>query len=281
MIDSRRTLANAPTEYIDAGGVTFAYRRLGTGAGQPLILLQHFTGTMDSWDPAVVDGLAEERPVVVFDNTGVGRSSGRTPDTVEQMAADATAFIKALQCDSVDLLGFSLGGMVAQVVAAHEPSLVRKLLLVGTAPQGGEEHLLAVFAEAQTHEEAPDVRLPLMFTASATSQSAGLAFIYRTRTRTVDRDPDSGEFIVGQQAKALIGWCAAKDTDDAYLKAIRQPVLIVSGKEDTMLPAVNAYKLFEGLANAQLILYSDAGHGALFQFPDRFVRQAAIFLAEP
>jgi pimeloyl-ACP methyl ester carboxylesterase len=159
----------------------------------------------------VVNALAKDRPVIVFNNAGLGHSSGTTPDNVAQMAADAARFIAALHFSKVDLLGYSLGGMVAQVLAAEHPKLVRKLLLVGTAPQGGEEHLMEVLKEAQSHKEAPDPRLPLFFTPSAASQAAGVAFLKRASARTADRDPDSGQAIMGQQVKAIIGWCATKD----------------------------------------------------------------------
>jgi pimeloyl-ACP methyl ester carboxylesterase len=205
-------LETAPTEFVEAAGTRFAYRRLGPRDGTPLVCLQHFSGTMDAWDPAVVNALAEDRPVIVFDNTGLGNSSGATPDNVAQMAADAESFISALGFTRVDLLGYSLGGMVAQILAAEHPKLVRKVLLVGTAPQGGEEHLMEVLKEAQSHKEAPDPRLPLFFTPSAASQAAGLAFLKRASARRADRDRDSGEAIMAQQAKALIGWCAAKLT---------------------------------------------------------------------
>jgi pimeloyl-ACP methyl ester carboxylesterase len=173
------SLEDAPTKFVEASGITFAYRRLGTPHGTPLICLQHFTGTMDSWDPAVVNGLAEDRPVIVFDNTGVGRSNGKTPDNVTGMAAHAGEFITALGFARVDLLGYSLGGFVAQTLATKSHGLVQKLILVGTAPQGGEEHLLKVVEEAFSQKEAPDVRLPLFFTSSAPSQAAGRAFLKR------------------------------------------------------------------------------------------------------
>lgn len=233
---------------------------------------------MDSWDPAVVNALAEGRPVIVFDNKGLGKSSGATPDSVAPMAVDAASFISALGFTTVDLLGYSLGGMIAQILAAEHPKLIRKVLLVGTAPQGGEEHLMEVLKEAQSHKEAPDPRLPLFFTSSAASQAAGLAFLKRASARTVDRDPDSGEAVMAQQAKALIGWCANKDPGNKILGSIDQPVLIVSGSNDTMLPDSNAYFMFKHLRNTQLILYPDAGHGALFQYPGRFVSHAALFL---
>ena len=271
-------LETAPTEFISASGVQFAYRRLGTADGTPLILLQHFTGHMDSWDPAVVNGLAAIRPVVVFDNTGVGKSSGKTPDNVAQMATDAGRFITALELSKVDLLGFSLGGFVAQVLAVKKPRLVRKMVLVGTAPQGGEEHLLKVVEEAFSHKEAPDVRLPLFFTPSEKSQEAGRAFIKRAAVRTADRDPESGDGVRNPQAKALIDWCASKDPQNSILAALGQPVLVVSGSDDTMLPVGNAYYMFKHLKNAQLILYPDSGHGALFQNSKLFVEHVTLFL---
>jgi len=216
--------------------------------------------------------------VIVFDNTGVGESSGKTPDNVAQMTTDTERFIATLGLAKVDLLGFSLGGFVAQALAAKNPGLVRKMILVGTAPQGGEEHLLKVVKEAFSHKEAPDVRLPLFFTPSEASQAAGRAFIKRASVRTVDRDPESGEAVRDPQAKALIDWCASKDPKNSILEGIGHPVLVVSGSNDTMLPDGNAYFMFKHLKNAQLILYPDSGHGALFQYSRLFVDHVVLFL---
>jgi len=271
-------LETAPTQYVETGGIRFAYRRFGRADGVPLICLQHFSGHMDSWDPAVVNALARDRPVVVFDNAGVGKSSGQTPDNVAQMTADARRFLAALGVERVDLLGYSLGGFIAQKLAADFADLVRRLVLVGTAPQGGEEHLLAVLKEAYAHKEAPDPRLPLFFTPSQASQAAGLAFLKRSRARTADRDPDSGKAITDPQARALIAWCATKDPQNSILKSIRQPALVVSGSNDTMLPDQNAYFLFKHLSNARLVLLPDSGHGVLFQYPELFVTQVTLFL---
>jgi pimeloyl-ACP methyl ester carboxylesterase len=269
-----------PTEFIEAAGITFAYRTLGTPNGTPLVLLQHFTGHMDSWDPAVVNGLAKDRFVVVFDNAGVGQSGGRTPDSVAQMAADAEHFMAALGVSTVDLLGFSLGGCVAQQLATTYPGRVRRTVLVGTAPQGGEEHLLAVVDEARAHTEAPDIRLPLFFTPSQASQTAGRAFLTRASARTVDRDRDNADSIAEPQAKALITWCATKDPEHSVLRRIEQPVLVVCGSDDTMLPDQNSYFMFKHLKNAQLVLYPDSGHGALFQYHDLFVSHLSLFLTD-
>ncbi|PBC24688.1 MULTISPECIES: alpha/beta hydrolase [unclassified Mesorhizobium] len=272
------TLETAPTRYIEGGGIRFAYRRLGPSTGTVLVLLQHFSGNIDAWDPAVVNVLATDRPVIAFDNTGVGRSTGQTPDNIVAMARDAVAFIKLLGLSEVDLLGFSLGGCVAQQIAAEHGRLVRKLILVGMAPRGGEEHLLTVLQDAFSQTYAPDVRLPLFFTKSSASQSAGLAFLKRAKVRQEDRDTDNGGAVTDPQAKALITWCATPDPEHALLRAIHQPALVVSGSRDTMLPADNAYAMFKALSNAQLVLYPDSGHGALFQYHELFVGHVRTFL---
>ncbi len=247
-----------------------------------MVLLQHFSGNIDAWDPAVVNALAADRPVIAFDNAGVGRSTGQTPDNVAAMARDAVAFIDLLGFSEVDLLGFSLGGCVAQQIAAEHERLVRKLILVGTAPKGGEEHLLAVLQEAFSQTDAPDPRLPLFFTNSSASRSSGLAFLKRTKVRKDDRDTDNGSAVTDPQAKALITWCATPDPGHAILRAIRQPALVVSGSHDTMLPANNAYAMFKELSNAQLVLYPNSGHGALFQHHEIFVSHVRTFLnAQP
>ena len=272
------TLETAPTHYVEGHGIRFAYRRLGPSTGTPLILLQHFSGNIDAWDPAVVNALAADRPVIAFDNAGVGLSTGQTPDNVATMARDAVDFINVLGLSEVDLLGFSLGGCVAQQIAAEHGRLVRKLILVGTAPKGGEEHLLATLQDAFSQTDAPDPRLPLFFTKSPASQSAGLSFLKRAKVRTEDRDTENGSAVTDPQAKAVITWCATPDPEHATLRAINQPALVVSGSHDTMVPADNAYAMFKALSDAQLILYPDSGHGALFQYHALFVSHVRTFL---
>ncbi len=273
-------LETTPTKFVETDGIQFAYRSFGNESGTPLVFLQHFSGTMDDWDPAVVNGIAKERPVVVFDNTGVGKSSGKTPDNIPQMAADAAHFISALGLKNVDLLGFSLGGLVAQQLAFDHPELVRRIVLAGTAPQGGEEHLLKVLSDAFSQKATSDPRLYLFFTQSEASQAAGRAFLERANFRKVDRDPPSGKEVTDPQAKAIITWCVMKDPEQLILKAISQPVLVVNGSNDIMLPTGNSYVMFKHLRDAKLILYPDSGHGALFQYAEDFVYQTTRFLTE-
>jgi len=271
------SLETEQTRFVDANGIRFAYRSFGQTEGVPLVFLQHFTGTMDSWDPALVNPLAATRPVIVFNNTGVGTSSGTTPDSVEQMAADAATFIEALGLKQVDLLGFSLGGFIAQALAAQKPQLMRKLIVAGSAPRGGEEHLLAVLEDALSRG-VPDPRVPLFFTPSEASQAAGQAFVQRAAARGKDRDPESTESVSNPQAKAIITWCAVGDPDNASLKAITQPTLIAHGSDDTMFPSDNAYTMFKAMTTAQLIMYPGSGHGAIFQHHRAFVGNALTFL---
>lgn len=268
----------ARTEFVEGKNAKYAYRSVGANSGAlPLLLLQHFTGTLDGWDPLVVNGLATTRRIIPFDNVGVGSSSGTTPDNVAQMALDAHDFISAMGFQKIDLLGYSLGGMVAQQLAAHHPGLVRRLVLVGTAPQGGEEHLMKVLADARARKDIPDSRLDLFFTKSEASKAAGLAYLDRIN-RKINSDPPATPQIANAQAKALISWCATKDASNSILDAIDHPVLIVNGSNDTMLPADNSYFMFKHLPNAQLILYPDAGHGSLFQYHEFFVPQVELFL---
>jgi pimeloyl-ACP methyl ester carboxylesterase len=272
------TLETARTQFVDAGGTRFAYRAIGTSKGVPLVLLQHFTGTMDYWDPAIVNELAKHREVIVFDNTGVGASSGKVPDSVEQMSNDALAFIGALGFLEVDLLGYSLGGMIAQILAAEHPGLVRKVILANTAHQGGGNDLMKVLHEAMTQKTYADPRMVLFFTESKSSVEAGRAFLKRVSARQKDRDPEGGADVANAQAKALIVFSTTQDPSNKLLNAITQPVLIVTGSNDTMLPTDSSYAMFRILKNAQLVMFPDSNHGAIFQYHDRFVTEVNSFL---
>jgi pimeloyl-ACP methyl ester carboxylesterase len=272
----------APTRLIRTRLETYAYRRFGGGAALPLVFLQHFTGTLDNWDPAVTDALATGREVILFESAGLGRSTGEVPKTVAGMAAHALAFLDALGLSAVDLLGFSLGGMVAQQIALERSSLVRKMLLVATAPAGGEDIMHLEKPELQRILNDPAVQglqrlVGLFFTPSAASAAAGQACVARLAARTSDREPVSGPAVAQSQMAAFGAWEGARDGFSS-LRQIEQPCLVVNGVFDTLISVRNSYTLAEHLPNAMLLTYPDAGHGALFQYHDSFVTQAALFL---
>ena len=278
------THQTAPTQFVEAKGIRFAYRRFGKAGGMPLVLFMHFTGTMDHWDPAVTDGLAEGHEVVLFDNAGISSSSGDVPTTIEGMAADAAAFIKALGLKQVDLLGFSIGGTVTQALTLAEPQLVRRLVLVGTGPRSGEG-MATLTPEAQaifgkSYANPDELWQHVHFDATASSQAAGAAFLKRFRLRSDNRDPEVNEKAAPAQIEALSKWGAPREQPYEYLKAIKQPTLVINGDHDVIIYTVNSYILQQNIPNAQLILYPDASHGALYQYPERFVRHVSMFLSE-
>ncbi|MDI1308167.1 MAG: alpha/beta hydrolase, partial [Methylotenera sp.] len=235
-------LETTATKYIEANGVKFSYRTLGQKSGTPLVFLQHFTGNMDAWDPAVVNAFAKTRLVIVFNNRGTGATDGVVADNIEQMTTDAYAFIQALGHKQVDLLGFSMGGFVAQQLAAKHPELVRKVILAGTTHQGGGNNLMKVLGEAFSRQNVPDPRDYLFFSHSEAGKNAAAAFLSRVYARTQGRDPESGKEIADAHGKALIVFTSTPDPEFNTLKAINQPVLVVTGSSDTMLPTEGACK---------------------------------------
>ena len=274
---------NAPTEFVETTLGRYAYRRFGKGAAPPLVFLQHFTGTLDNWDPAVVDTLAGGREVVLFESAGLGRSGGEVPTTISGMAAHLVAFLDALRLTRVDLLGFSLGGMVAQQLALDRPAVVHKMLLVGTAPEGGEDIMHLEKPELRRILEdptltGPDILVKLFFTSSESSQAAGRAFVMRLAERIGEREPMPGPNVAQAQIAAFRAWERVDGARFGKLRQITQPCLVVNGTFDVMIPVRNSYFLAEHLPNALLLTYPDAGHGSLFQFHDSFVKHAVLFL---
>lgn len=272
----------APTQYVEANGVRFAYRRFGNVGGVPIVFNQHYVGTMDYWDPAVTDGLAQTREVILFNNAGVSSSSGEVPTTIEDMGANAVAFIQAVGLPKVDVLGFSIGGLVAQEIALQAPDLVRKLVLVGTGPRSGQG-MAALTPEAQqifgaTYDPPDEIWLAVHFTPSEASQAAGREFLKRLRRRVDNRDPKVNEKVASAQIEALAKWGAQREGAYDYLKRIRQPTLVVNGGNDVIVYPVNSYILQQNLPNAQLILYPDSSHGSQYQYPELFVEHVSIFL---
>jgi pimeloyl-ACP methyl ester carboxylesterase len=268
----------APTQFIEANGIRFSYRRFGKAGGVPLVFNQHFRGTMDYWDPAVTDGLARNREVILFNNAGVASSSGNAPASFQEMGANAIAFIKALGLIKVDALGFSIGGMVAQEITAQAPELVRRLILVGTGPRGADmstSKSAEIFAGA--YDPPEHLWLAVHFSPSPSSRAAGLAFLKRKLLRQ-DCDPEVSAEAAAAQREAIGKYIAPAEGVLAYLKDIHQPTLIVQGSNDVIIPTVNSYILQQSLPNAQLILYPDANHGSFYQYPELFVSEANQFL---
>lgn len=267
-----------PTALLETPAGHFAHRRLGLDRGVPLLLLQHFRGNMDDWDPAVVDGLSAARPVILFDARGIGGSSAPAPDNVADMAGDVIAFLDGLSLAQVDVLGFSLGGMVAQQLMFDRPGRVRRAILVGTGGPGAAGMFGPEATRVATKMPAdPDSLLCLFFRTTTTSQAAGERYLKRMLSR-VDREPPTAEPALKAQLSAIRTWGATNGETFARLRHVAQPVLVVNGTHDVLIPTFNAYALSQQLPNAQLTLYPDAGHGSLFQYPEWFVHDASRFL---
>jgi pimeloyl-ACP methyl ester carboxylesterase len=278
------TLLTAPNQTVEApNGVSYAYRRLGepSATAPPLVWFQHFRGNLDNWDPALVDTLATTRDVILFDNAGVGGSTGTVPRTVTAMAHDALRFIDALELPEIDVLGFSLGGFVAQELVLIRPRLVRRLVLAGTGPQGGEDmHGFRdeMFVHANRDQPGADDILALFFEHSETSVAKGRQFLQRIFTRTDDRDARATLEARDAQLDAITTWGIPDPSRLNRLAGITQPVLVANGDNDRLVPTKNSYLLAEHLPNAQLNIYPDAGHGFLFQYPAEFAAEVEHFL---
>ena len=274
------TYEDAPTETVDVGGTKFAYRQLGPEMRVPVIALNHLGAVLDNWDPSVIDGIAAKRRVIAFDNQGIGASGGSTPTSVEAMARDAVAFIRALGLDQVDLFGFSLGGMVSQVIAQEEPQLVRKMVLAGTGPAGGEGidkvTRITIREMVRGFLTFKDPKYYLFFTQTPNGRTAAREFLGRLKERKEDRDKRISPIAFRAQLKAIHAWGTQQPQD---LSNVRQPALVANGDQDRMVPSSNTIDLARRLPNGRLVeLYPDAGHGGVFQYHREFVPAVLEFL---
>jgi len=272
---------NVPTRTITAGGVEFAYRELGTNnSGTPVVFLIHLAAVMDNWDPRIVDGFAAKHRVVTFDSRGIGASSGSPATSMEQMAKDAITFIKAIGFEQVDLFGFSMGGMIAQEIVLMEPQLVRKMILTGTGPAGGEGiskvARVTYLDMVRGWLSLQDPKQFLFFTRTPSGIHAGKEFLGRLKERSENRDKEITLRALQAQLKALRSWGSKEPAD---LSRVHQPVLVANGDSDRMVPSSNTRNLARRLPNSELIIYPDSGHGAVFQFHADFVPKALEFLA--
>lgn len=270
----------APTQFVETQGIRYAYRRFGKPGTVPLLFLEYFNSNMDGWDPAVTNGLATDHEVILFDNAGVAASGGETTNTVMETTPHCVAFCRALGLEAINIVGFSLGGMIAQQLALDHPDLVRRLILLGTAPRGGEG---LTFTELSSEEQTDPVAFLLgaFFSPSEASQEAGREYLKRLESRKEDRDlPVSRNSVVAQLA-AIREWGTIPATGRySTLKDITQPTLIVHGNKDIVVPPINAFILAEHLPNAQLIVYSDSSHGAQYQHAKIFLEHVELFLSD-
>lgn len=273
--------ALAPTKTVSTRGITYAYRELGPTQEIPVIFFVHLSGTLDNWDPRIVDAVAQRRHVITFDQRGIGASTGTFPDTVEAAADDAYAFISALGHSRIDVFAFSLGGMIAQDLAVKHPTLIRKLVLTGTGPRGGKDidkvasityadMVRAIFARADPKEF-------LFFPRDAAGKKAGKEFIARLKERTFDRDRGAKISAFQTQLAAIKRYGRSAPSD---LSAITGPTLIANGDNDRMVPSVLSEDLHRRIPGSELIIYPNSGHGGIFQYWDQFAPVAADFLKD-
>lgn len=272
--------AQASAKTITAGGVTFAYRELGPKGGIPVVFFVHLAGTLDNWDPRIVDAIAKTRHVITFDQRGVGASSGTVPDTLEAAADDAYTFITALGFDKIDVFSFSMGGFIAQDLIVKHPDLVRKLVLTGTGPRGGKniDKVVGVtywdiFRSVITRSDPKEF---LFFNRDAVGKKAGKAFVERLKERTIDRDERISATAFRTQLKAIQRYGRSASSD---LSVITQPTLIANGDNDRMVPSILSADLHQRIKGSELIIYPNSGHGGVFQYWEKFAPVAAKFLA--
>ena len=270
----------APNQQVEAAGTHFAYRRLGPNAGVPVVLLNHWGANLDNFDPRIVEGLAADRTVYALDYRGVGLSGGTAPLTIAEMASDTIATVRALGLTSFDLIGFSLGGFVAQQVLFDAPDLVRRAILAGTGPAGGTGIARVgpvswprILKGLLTFRDA---KFYLFFTSSAAGKRAASAFLERLKERTRDRDRAVSLTPFLRQLKAIKAWGLQAPQK---LEAVATPVLVANGDHDIMVPSANSSDMARRIPGAELVLYPDAGHGGIFQYHDAFLAKAKAFLA--
>ena len=277
-----RAYSGLPNKLVStANGVDYAYRDTGGEGGVPLVLLQHFRGNLDNWDPALIDALASARRVITFDNTGVGGSSGTTPGTVEQMAYDAIAFLAAMDLGQVDLLGFSIGSFVAQQIALTRPAIVRRLVLASSAPQGAAGmHGWApeVIGAIGTPETSPEEYLGVFFASSPSSRKAGQEALQRMYARTQDRDTATTWATREAQYDAVCTWGIPDHALLQRLSCLQMPVFVANGDSDPMILPHYTYLLAGLIQQARMKIYPDSAHGFLFQHHAEFARDVDRFL---
>jgi pimeloyl-ACP methyl ester carboxylesterase len=275
------THTNAETLFVEAAGIEFAYRRFGSRADIPLVMLQHFRGNLDNWDPALVDALAAERELILVDYPGVGSSTGDPSSTIGETARRMIAFIAALGLDQIDLLGFSIGGFVAQEIALVRPTLVRRLILAATGPKGapGMHGWRDDIAAAARGESKPENLLYIMFAHTEASQAKGTDFLARFMARQEGRDAPTSDAARDAQYDAIVEWGIPDHAALQRLTGIKSRTLIIQGDGDLMIPTKLSHLMAGLIPDTRLRIYPDAAHGFLFQYPTEVAADVDAFLA--
>jgi pimeloyl-ACP methyl ester carboxylesterase len=271
----------AQTQMVETAGVRFAYRRFGLAADLPLVMLQHFRGNLDNWDPALTDALAAEREVILVDYPGVGSSTGEPSATIASTARQMIAFIDALGLERIDLLGFSIGGFVAQQIALVRPTLIRRLVLAATGPKGapGMHGWRDDIATAARGESSPQNLLYIMFAHTDTSQQKGKEFLGRFIERQEERDAPTSDAARDAQYDAVVEWGIPDHAALQRLTGIASPTLIIQGDDDLMIPTKLSHLMAGLVPDARIRIYPDAAHGFLFQYPAEVAADVNAFLA--
>jgi pimeloyl-ACP methyl ester carboxylesterase len=273
----------AENRSIEVDGDSFVYRRFGNEQtdAPPLVCLQHFRGNLDFWDPTLVDRIAQDREVILLANRGVGASTGIVPDNVTDMARDVLRFVDALGLEQIDLLGFSLGGFIAQELALLRPRLVRRIVLAGTAPQGGlnlHRWTDDVYVNACADEITAETALNVFFSGSEKSRAKGMEYLERTQSRQADRDAPTDLATRDAQLAAITAWGIPDASKLNRVAGIIQPTFVAIGDNDTMMHTKNSQLLADRLPNAHLRIYPDSNHGFLNQYPELFADHVSAFL---
>ncbi|WP_298984796.1 alpha/beta hydrolase [uncultured Roseibium sp.] len=272
---------DAQTQFVSVSGTKFAYRSIGPQSDVPIVMFNHLAGTIDDWDPAVVDGLAAHHQVVTFDNRGIGGSGGVTPTTVASMADDGIAFMRALGIDNAYLLGFSLGGAVVQDIVFKEPELAQKLILAGIGPRAGigigRIPVQAYLNQLRSLLTFTDIRVFLFFTRTENGKRLARKFLSRLSQKKTGRVKKVSIKSFRAQLAAISEYASSPPPD---LNRITMPTFVANGEHDIMVPSVNSAHLMLGIPNARLSLYKDAGHGGIFQYHEQFVGETLEFLSE-
>jgi pimeloyl-ACP methyl ester carboxylesterase len=273
--------AEAPARTVTTAGISYAYRELGPKGGIPVVFFVHLAATLDNWDPRIVDAIAKNRHVITFDQRGVGASTGKVPDTIEEAADHAYEFVTALGFDKIDVFSFSMGGMIAQDLIVKHPDLVRRLVLTGTGPRGGKDIPKVVGVTYWDILRATltrsDPKEFLFFNRNATGKPAAKAFVKRLEERTTDRDKPMALRGFRAQLKAIAAYGRSEPSD---LSTFTQPTLIANGDNDRMVPSVLSEDLHRRIKGSELIIYPDSGHGGIFQYHEKFAPVAAAFLSD-